>query len=295
MKARTQDQLPIEDIRNDVVILKDGSFAVVLQTSAVNFDLLSEREQLAIIDSFAGLLNSLSFSIQIVIRSKRLDISSYLQKLQVAEQNQSNELLKTLISHYKNFIETTVRENEVLDKQFYIAILVSYYELGLVKDNAKNLQKALTVLVPRRDHIIRQLGRIGLKATQLNTEKLIRLYYDIFNESYSDSNNVVTTQAINQLTPQATNLPANTKVEEKPAVEAPQAPQPQVAAPPPPLSQTQAAPQVAPVAQVTSQPIQPAAPVATDGGGTPASNMQSKPSNHAPFVTEELPDEYGTA
>ncbi len=68
MSATTQDHLPIQDITNDLVILKDGSVAMVIKTSAVNFDLLSEREQLAIIDAFAGLLNSLSFAIQIIIR-----------------------------------------------------------------------------------------------------------------------------------------------------------------------------------------------------------------------------------
>ncbi|OGE33179.1 hypothetical protein A3C99_00365, partial [Candidatus Daviesbacteria bacterium RIFCSPHIGHO2_02_FULL_37_9] len=179
----TQEFLPIEDIRDDLVILKDGSVGMVIQTSAVNFDLLSQNEQLAIIGSFAALLNSLSFSIQILIRSKRLDISNYLEILKKAEGTQKNPLLQMMMIKYRNFVSSIIRENEVLDKQFYVVISVSSLELGLVKKTGQNLQKAITILIPRRDHILRQLARIGLKSNQLTTEKLISLYYDMYNES----------------------------------------------------------------------------------------------------------------
>lgn len=177
----TQDHLPIEQIRDDIVILKDGSMALVLQTTAVNFGLLSENEQLAIIGGFAALLNSLSFSIQILIRSKRLDISSYLKLLEEAQQKQTNLLLSKMMTSYRAFIEKTVRENEVLDKQFYIIVPVSFLELGVLKDVEGHFQKGLTLLLPRRDQIIRQLWRTGLKATQLNTRGLVNLFYDFYN------------------------------------------------------------------------------------------------------------------
>src|SRR5438876_266701 len=125
--------------------------AIVLQTSAVNFDLLSETEQLAIIGSFAGLLNSLSFSIQIVIRSKRLDISNYLHLLKDAESKQKNPLLQVMMQHYRQFVTNIIRNNEVLDKQFYVVISVSALELGVVKNVDKNFEKGLTLLMPRRD------------------------------------------------------------------------------------------------------------------------------------------------
>lgn len=181
--ATTQQHIPINEIKNDVVILKDGSYACIIQTSAVNFGLLSENEQLAIISAFAGLLNSLSFMVQIVIRSKRLDISSYLHLLDNALKSQQNPLLAELMLRYRNFIENTISENEVLDKQFFIVIPVSYLELGLVKGSGDTVAKAMTILVPRRDHVIRQLSRIGLKATQLPNEELIKLFYEIYNES----------------------------------------------------------------------------------------------------------------
>jgi hypothetical protein len=182
----TQEHLPIKAIHDDVVILKDGTCGLVLKTSAVNFDLLSENEQLAIISSFAQLLNSLSFSIQIVVRSKRLDISNYIETLKKVEAAQTNPLLRDMTRRYRVFVETLTSENEVLDKQFYLVISVSYIEIGLTNQIEKDLKKAVTILVPRRDHIIKQLARIGLKATQLNTEKLIQLYHDFYNETTTE-------------------------------------------------------------------------------------------------------------
>ena len=93
----TKDFVPVQAVKENAVILNDGSVVVIIQTSAVNFDLLSEQEQLAIIGSFAALLNSLSFSIQIVIRSKKLDISHYLQSLREAERKQTNPLLQLMM------------------------------------------------------------------------------------------------------------------------------------------------------------------------------------------------------
>lgn len=177
----TADFLPIQDVKDNVVLLKNGDIALILETSAVNFGLLSANEQLAIISSFAGLLNSLNFSIQIVIRSKRLDITDYLKVLDGAYQRQTNPLLANMMIRYRKFIETTVRENEVLDKQFFVVVSISYYEMGLTKSKEPDMKAAQTLLLPRRDHIIRQLSRIGLKANQLNTKQIIQLFYDIYN------------------------------------------------------------------------------------------------------------------
>lgn len=179
--ASTQDHLSISDAREDLAILKDGSMALILQTTAVNFDLLSEREQLAIIGSFAATLNSLSFAIQLLIRSKRLDITSYLALLADAQKKQTNPLLHQMMQRYRSFVERTVQENDVLDKQFYIIIPVSALELGISKDIEGHLPKAQTILIPRRDHMIKQLANLGLRVFQLNNEQIIRLFYDFYN------------------------------------------------------------------------------------------------------------------
>lgn len=181
--AKTQEHLPIADIKEDILLLKTGGAALILQVSAVNFGLLSQREQLSIIVSFAQLLNSLSFSIQIVIHSERLNISSYLDLLDTARKKMLNPLLANLMSSYRQFIQTTIKENEVLDKKFYIVIPLFGIEVGLTHSQEALWQKIKTTLLPRRDQVIRQLNRVGLKATQLSGRQLIELFYRIYNDS----------------------------------------------------------------------------------------------------------------
>lgn len=179
--STTQQHLLISDIKDDILVLKNGGGALVLQVSAVNFGLLSDREQIAIISSFAQMLNSLSFPIQIVIRSERLNISSYLTLLDKGQKAQTNLLLSKLIANYRQFIQNTIKENEVLDKKFYLVVPLFALELGLTASKENLQQKIKTVLFPRRDQMIRQLNRVGLKATQMTNQQLIELFYDIYN------------------------------------------------------------------------------------------------------------------
>lgn len=185
--STTQQHLSIKDIQDDIILLKDGGGALVLQVSAVNFGLLSDREQIAIISSFAQMLNSLSYSIQIVIHSERLNISSYLNLLDKAQKIQSNPLLSKMIIQYKQFIQTTIKENDVLDKKFYVIIPLFKLELGLISSKETLEQKIKTVLLPRRDQIIRQLSRVGLRATQLSNKSLLELFYNIYNGQFVES------------------------------------------------------------------------------------------------------------
>ncbi len=203
IRSSTQEALPIEDIREDLIILKDGSAALVLQVNAINFSLLSEQEQDAIIYAYAGLLNSLNFSVQIIVRSQKKDITGYLSLLEKAKVEQNNPLLKALINKYQAFIRETVTQTEILDKKFYLVIPFSSLELGVgqaassvlsqfspLKSRKKTnntlnvdlvVEKAKTSLEPKRDHLIRLLGRIGLVAQQLNTNELLRLFFRIYN------------------------------------------------------------------------------------------------------------------
>jgi len=203
VKSSTQDFIEIEDIQDDLIILKDGSCCLVIKVNAVNFGLLSEPEQEALIYSYAGLLNSLSFSIQLTIRSKRKDITAYLNLLKSAEEKQLYGPLKEQIKKYRQFVETTVRVNNVLDKKFYIVIPYSLLEMGAVSAaglfNRKKglpypksyiLERAKTTLYPKRDHLFRQLARLGLKAHQLITPELIQLFYDIYNPGSQGMENI---------------------------------------------------------------------------------------------------------
>ncbi len=199
IRGSTQEHLEIAEIRDDLVLLKDGSVALVLRVSAVNFGLLSEKEQEAIIFAYAGLINSLNFSIQIVVRSQQKDISHYVSLLEEEEKKQTNPLLKSQIGSYHRFVLATVKENNVLDKKFYVVIPFSSLELGagatagaglsFIKKKKSTLplapeaifERAKVALLPKRDHILRQLGRLGLRAKQLTTAELIELFYEIYN------------------------------------------------------------------------------------------------------------------
>ena len=194
IRATTQEFLELEDIRDDLVMADNGSCVLIIETTAVNFGLLSEKEQEALIYAYSGLLNSLSFPIQLYLRSKHKDISAYLKKLEEAELTQTNPLLSQRIKQYRDFIATTVKERNVLDKKFYIVIPFSALELGSANVKGlmgkkglplpKNtiLEKAKTVLTPKRDHLLRQLARLGLKGTHLTTQKLIDLFHSIYNQ-----------------------------------------------------------------------------------------------------------------
>jgi hypothetical protein len=207
IKASTQEHLEIEDVMDDLVILKTNGAALVIQTTAVNFGLLSEGEQDAIIYAYAGLLNSLSFPIQVVVRSKRMDVSSYLESLIKWEQKQVNEKIRVQIRKYREFIASTIRENNVLDKRFYVVIPMYPEEIGIgstspisLPNQKKTLRyskeyiidRAKNVLLPKRDHLMRQLTRLGLKASHLSTQQLIELFYDIYNPSITGAQRLAT-------------------------------------------------------------------------------------------------------
>lgn len=191
IKATTQEFLEIEDIKEDLILLRDGSATLILETAAVNFGLLSEEEQDSLIYAYAALLNSLSFPLQVVILSKRMDISSYIELVTQTELEQTNPVMKERTKRYKEFILSIVKENKVLEKKFYICITFSSLELGVKGAFGQKsklsysrdyiLSRAKTSLFPKKDHLLRQLGRIGLKGRQLPTQELVELFYNIYN------------------------------------------------------------------------------------------------------------------
>lgn len=203
IRSTTQSFLEIHDIAEDLLILQDGSCALVLETGAVNFGLLSKDEQEAIVYAFASFLNSLSFMIQINILSKRMDISDYLNLIMAEEGRQPSLKLKEKLRSYHQFILSLVKENTVLEKRFLIIIPFSALELGvkgsssMIRKSKKLpypkqyiLERAKTSLFPKRDHIVRQLTRIGLKAVQLNTQKLISLFFELYNTESQEGERV---------------------------------------------------------------------------------------------------------
>lgn len=200
----TQDHLEIKDIMDDIVITKSGSAALILQTSAVNFDLLSEYEQDNKIYAFAGMLNSLNFHIQIMIRTKRIDISTYIDYLESMHNRDISPGLKKQLGIYTKFIQNLIVQNDVLDKNFFIVIpynpafqLPSFNILAKKKNDEiqetqqtmateKLVEQAKMFLYPKRDHILKQLARMGLDGHQLTNKELLGEFYTLYNPVEKD-------------------------------------------------------------------------------------------------------------
>jgi len=133
IKATTQDFIEIDEIKDDIVLMRDRAASLIIEVGTVNYWLLAQEEQDSIITAYGKLLNSLSFPVQILIVSKKTDISSYLNLIDEKIKNQSADFMKKRLESYKNFIKTTVKKSEVLEKSFYFAIPFSPYEMGAVK------------------------------------------------------------------------------------------------------------------------------------------------------------------
>ncbi|TSC95821.1 MAG: hypothetical protein Athens101426_592 [Parcubacteria group bacterium Athens1014_26] len=197
--ASTQQFIEIESIENGVVKLKGGGLRKILLVSGMNFDLKSEEEQGIIIYAFQGFLNSLDFSAQIFIHSRKININSYLQKLKGREDQEPNELLKSQISEYQSFIKSFVSENAIMEKTFFLVIPYDPIQMpkaganitdaikGLlgVKKTAnteeKNTEERIEQLEQRVDQVNGGLNQIGLRAVPINDTELIELFYNLYN------------------------------------------------------------------------------------------------------------------
>lgn len=190
IKATTQKFIEIENIVDDVVILSGGQACLCLEVTATNFALQSKDEQQTRILSYAALLNSLSFPIQIAIITRRLDISSYIKLLEQEAERITNQTLKSHVLSYKDFVSELVNKNSVLDKKFYIIIPYSFLEGGpgsvaVMKDKNLFVNDAKTQLRSKASSIVQQLLRVGLKSKILGKNELINLYYEIYNSDPS--------------------------------------------------------------------------------------------------------------
>ncbi len=189
VKATTQSFIEIEEVKDDILLMKDYSAATIIEVGAVNFWLLSQEEQSSMIYAYSGLLNSLSFPVQVLIMSKKMDISSYVEYLDIKIKKQNVELIKTLTTSYQNFIKTIVKKNSVLEKRFFFVIPFSPLEMGVSGSNPKGINKeylisrAKTSLYPKRDHLVRLLSKIGLRATILMKQEITELFYNLYNPS----------------------------------------------------------------------------------------------------------------
>lgn len=201
----TQDFVPIKEVKNGTVILKDGSLRSILMVSSVNFGLKSSDEKTAIISAFQSFLNSLDFSVQIFIQSRRLDISPYLQTLEERMADQTNELLKIQIKEYIQFIRFYTENHNVMTKNFFVVIpyepaIIKASNVGLLtglfgkKESKTNKQSTQNEFdenqeqLNQRVNVVKSgLNRVGLRSELLGTEELIELYFKIFNPGEAET------------------------------------------------------------------------------------------------------------
>lgn len=199
-----QDFVPIKEIRDGLVILKDGGLRIILMTSSLNFALKSAEEQTAIINSYQNFLNSLDFPIQIFVQSRDIDIEPYIVSLQQALEEQPNELLQLQIKEYIGFIKNLVTNTDIVTKTFYVVIPYSptlkiasstsggfsgIFEKFLKpkpqakkeEDSDKKFVEHKIQLQQRADAITHGLSSLGIHLVPLNTEELIELFYGLFN------------------------------------------------------------------------------------------------------------------
>ncbi|MBI3069763.1 MAG: hypothetical protein HYY87_00465 [Candidatus Levybacteria bacterium] len=182
-KTATQKFIEIQNIQDDVVILSGGNACLVIEVQTANFTLLSKEEQDAKIFSYASLLNSLSFPIQILVKNKRVDISSYVKLLETEIQKQNAETKKkNYMKQYKDYVSELVKTSTVLDKKFYIAISYSYLEAGALAFAKQDfIALAKETLHTKANSLYAQLARLNLRAKTLQKEELINLFYAVFN------------------------------------------------------------------------------------------------------------------
>src|SRR5882724_1701571 len=190
--SSTQKFTEIIDFVDNIVILEGGNACLIIEITASNFALLSQKEQELRILSYAELLNSLTFPIQILIRNKRMDISSYLKELDMVIVNTKNKQLANYIKYYRSFVQEMVTVNVVLNKAFYIILPFSSLEAGAtgvsqagqkgksqIQQFAQLAKKTLEI---KASTTLGQLQKFAVTAKILDKEDLIKLFYDLYNE-----------------------------------------------------------------------------------------------------------------
>ncbi len=198
----TQQFVPIERVRDGVVVLKNGELRAVLITSSLNLSLKSEDEQQAILLQFQNLLNSLDFPIQFFIQSRRLNIKPYMDLLQKRSGEVKEDLLKIQIHEYMGFITKFTEETNIMTKHFFIVIPYlpaqtntqnqanKFLSFGLANSSTGGEQGSFDAariqLEQRVATVMQGLNRFGLRAQKLGTEEVVELFYKLFNPGEQD-------------------------------------------------------------------------------------------------------------
>lgn len=196
-QTSTQKYLDIAEIRDDLVILNDGTVRGVLLVSSVNFDLKSEDEQRAIISNYVNFLNTLDYPLQVIIQSRPLNIDEYMDRLKKTEREQTNELLRMQTADYRGFVQELLTLEQIMSKKFYVVVPYSpasdkrkgflsrfatiFSPAKVVTLSRKNFDEFSEQLDKRCNFIASGLAGLGLRSQRLSTQALIELYYNSYN------------------------------------------------------------------------------------------------------------------
>lgn len=203
----TTQYLDVVEVRDNVVVMRDGTLRAVLLCSSINFALKSEDEQNATIQAYVGFLNSLDFSFQIVIQSRKLNIDGYLSKLQEAEKQQPNELLRVQIGEYVSYIKELVSLGDIMTKRFFVVVPYnphsdkrrSFWErftsvisaARSVKLSREDFTRYAEALERRISFVTQGLASLSVSAARLDTQSLIELYYTTYNPDVREQEKLV--------------------------------------------------------------------------------------------------------
>ncbi len=203
----TQTYLDIAAIKEDCIVMRDGTLRAVILCSSVNFALKSEDEQNASIQAYAQFLNSLEWPLQIVIQSRKLNIDKYVESLQGLSKQQPNELLRVMIDDYTSYIKELVSLGEIMTKRFYVVTPYSHltdkkrgfwfrlkniFAIGqTIQLSRESFAKNKETLDRRVDFIISGLASMGVKGVRLDTQGLIELYYNTYNPELTENEPLV--------------------------------------------------------------------------------------------------------
>lgn len=197
-KATTQDFLQIDQIKEGVIILKNKLLRGVLMVSSLNFALKSEDEQSAIIYQFQSFLNSLDFPCQILVQSRKINITGYIDKLKKLEKEQKDELLQIQTTGYREFIESLVKMGTIMTKSFFVVVPFNLLETKreesdsvlktaqIPKLTEDQFQRSKIQLQQRMEFVILGLRRCGLKAVPLNTEEIVELFWALHHPNQAE-------------------------------------------------------------------------------------------------------------
>ena len=208
----TQKYLPFREIKNNAVIMNDGSMRAVLLVSSINFALKSEDEQNALVSGYVSFVNTIDFPVQIVIQSRRIKIENYLARIKEVEKKQTNELLRLQTIDYRNYISDLVKLGDIMSKKFYMVIPFSVVEskkksfwerfqelfipITIISQEKEKFQSNLNELFTRVEHVRMGLTSMGINSAILDTQSLIEMYYNLYNPKTSQSETMQDTKTL---------------------------------------------------------------------------------------------------